>query len=220
MRANVRKLVSVLWPLCLACGGSSSHHGTGVGESDSGTVDAMALDSATHPDGASGMESGTTTMDSSVVAMDSSMPEGDASGAIPAPGSVDMVDNNFGSVSPNNTPSEATPLGTAMGADVYVWVNGNNIGGPGNTANYFVFGTTPTAGQFSFDICFNAPTTEMTATLWKVANGAEVQPPVGTWNSGASGTCVTDMATPAPLEASSVYLFGLTGTGGAGMYSA
>jgi hypothetical protein len=210
MRTNVRKLVPVLWPLCLACGGSSSH-GTAAVKGDSGSDAMMAMEpdggggmdsASSHPDSAAGMDSA-TGMDSTAVAMDSSMPTGgDAmSGPVPAPGSVDNVDNNFGDVEPNNTPSEATPLGTAMGADVNVWVNGNNIGGPGNPV----------------DICFAAPTTAMTATLWKVVNSVEQQPPVGSWTS--SSTCVTDM-TPAPLEASSVYLFGLTATGGAGMYSA
>jgi hypothetical protein len=226
MRTNVRKLVPVLWPLCLACGGSSSH-GTAAVKGDSGSDAMMAMEpdggggmdsASSHPDSAAGMDSA-TGMDSTAVAMDSSMPTGgDAmSGPVPAPGSVDNVDNNFGDVEPNNTPSEATPLGTAMGADVNVWVNGNNIGGPGNPADYFVFGTSAMAGQFTFDICFAAPTTAMTATLWMVVNSVEQQPPVGSWTS--SSTCVTDM-TPAPLEASSVYLFALTATGGAGMYSA
>src|SRR4051794_14629569 len=63
-----------------------------------------------------------------------------AGGSIPGPGTVNMVDNNFGNVEPNDTPAQATPLGTAMQANVYLWVSGNSIGGS-NTADYFVFKT-------------------------------------------------------------------------------
>jgi hypothetical protein len=150
--------------------------------------------------------------------MDASMDAMMVMGGIPAAGSTDNVDNNFGNVPPNNTPQTATPLGPAMGPNVYVWVNGNNIGGSAEDANYFVFESAATAGQFSFDICFGPPLTGMTATLWQVANAAQVEPPVGTWTSSAG--CVTNMTAPAAIEASTEYLFGLTSQGGAGMYSA
>ena len=138
-------------------------------------------------------------------------------GGIPDPGTSDMVDNDFTAVAPDSTPDQATPLGVAAGADVNVWVNGNSIGGS-DTENHFVFKSSATAGAFTFDICFMAPVTAMTATLWKVEDAAAVMPPVGTWTS--SGTCVQGPMAGAPLEASTEYLFGLSATGGAGMYSA
>jgi hypothetical protein len=139
-------------------------------------------------------------------------------GGIPAPGTSDQVDNDFTDVEPNNTPEQATPLGIAAASDVNVWVNGNTIGGSGNTEDYFVFESSATAGAFTFDVCFMAPVTAMTATLWKVENAAEVTPPVGTWTSSTG--CVTGPMAGAPLEASTVYLFGLSATGGPGMYGA
>jgi hypothetical protein len=143
---------------------------------------------------------------------------GMTTGGIPSPGTSDQVDNDFTDVEPNNTPEQATPLGVAAGSDVNVWVNGNSIGGSDNPEDYFVFESSATAGAFTFDVCFMAPVTAMTATLWKVADGAEVTPPVGTWTSSAG--CVTGPMAGAPLEASTVYLFGLSATGGPGMYGA
>jgi hypothetical protein len=160
---------------------------------------------ASHPDGAGGTDS--SAGDAMMMA-----------GGIPAPGTTDNVDQNFGDVEPNNTPQQATPLGIAAGADVYVWVNGNTIGGASNPADYFVFQSAPVAGQFSFDICFESGLTGLTATLWKVVNATEQLPPVGTWT--ASNACVTDMTMPAALEASTEYLFGLTAPEGVGMYAA
>jgi hypothetical protein len=128
-----------------------------------------------------------------------------------------MVDNDFTDVEPNDTPQEATPLGVAANGSVNVWVGGNTIGGS-NLADYFVFESAAAAGAFTFDICFSAPTTGMTATLWTVAGGKEQLPPVGTWTS--TGTCVTNMGTTTPLVASTEYLFGLTATGGSSMYNA
>ncbi len=181
----------------LACGGNgTATGGTGGGSTTSGTT--MMTTSGTT------MSSGTTT--SSMMA-----------GGIPDPGTSDDVDNNFGDVEPNDTPQEATPLGVAMSGDIGVWVNGNAIGGT-DTSDYFVFKSGPATGAFSFDICFNAPVTAMTASLWKVVGGTQQMPAVGTWTS--SGTCVTDMTSPAMMEASTDYLFGLTATGGSGMYSA
>jgi hypothetical protein len=90
----------------------------------------------------------------------------------------------------------------------------------GGASNYFVFGNGSAAQQFTFDICYQAPTTGMTATLWTVDAGQMVTPPVGTWQ-GASG-CVTTMTpnAPAMLTANTEYLFGLTAMGGAGSYAA
>jgi hypothetical protein len=138
-------------------------------------------------------------------------------GGITDPGTSNGVDNNFGDVEPNDTPQQATPLGVGMAAGVYVWVNANSIGGS-DSSDYFVFRTGAMPGPFSFDICYMAPTTGMTATLWKVVSGKEQTPPVGTW-TGTTG-CVLDTMAPPMLEASTEYLFGLTATGGAGMYSA
>jgi hypothetical protein len=139
-------------------------------------------------------------------------------GGIPDPGTSDQVDQDFTDVEPNDTPSQATPLGVAAAGDVNVWVNGNSIGGSSNTDDYFVFKSAATAGAFTFNICFTAPTTGMTATLWKVEDAAAQMPPVGTWTS--SSTCVTGPPAGAPLVASTVYLFGLSATGGAGTYAA
>jgi hypothetical protein len=149
--------------------------------------------------------------------LDSGVPPdaGQASG-IPDPGTSDAVDQNWGSVGNNSTPSQATPLGTAVGASVSTWVNGNTVGGA-DTANYFVFRSGPAAGQLSFDICFQAPITSMTATLWTVIGGVAQLPPVGTWNSSA--TCVANTGPDAPLAASTVYLFEVTAAGGSGMYT-
>jgi hypothetical protein len=138
-------------------------------------------------------------------------------GSIPDPGTGNQVDNDFTDKEPNDTPQQATPLGVASTGNINVWVGGNTIGGS-NTADYFVFKSGSTAGQFTFDICFSAPTTAMTATLWKVSGGMQQMPPVGTWMS--SSTCVTNMTMPASLEASTDYLLGLTATGGSSMYSA
>ena len=56
--------------------------------------------------------------------------------------------------------------------------------------------------------------------LWKVANAEQVLPPIHTWTS-SGGMCVMSGAMgDAPLVANTVYLFGVTATGGAGMYSA
>ena len=198
MLSNRQSLVRILCLLCIACGPTRSvvtDNGTGDGGSTGDAGGQMTADSGTPPSDGGGV----------------------MSNGIPAAGTNDQVDCDFLDVEPNNTPQQATPLGTAMSGDIAVWVNGNNIGGS-NTADYFVFETAPEAGTFSFDICFAAPVTGMTATLWKVEGGAEQTPPVGTWNSAMG--CVTDMAMAAPLEASTEYLFGLTATGGAGSYAA
>lgn len=140
-------------------------------------------------------------------------------GNIPSPGTGNAVDNNFGDVEPNDTPQQATPLGvSASTMGVYVWVTTNTIGGT-DSADYFVFNSGPTGGPFtlgSSGLCFNnPPITSMTATLWQVQNGAQVNPPVHTWSSG-SGTCVRSMAGDATLVANSDYLLGVVATGGAG----
>jgi hypothetical protein len=230
MRLSLRRLGWIALPVSLACGSNNSSHGGGLLPDSGAATDGNAAQrdgAGPAPDSAGGTDSGGSTdsmaigqpdsaqaVDSSGTSMDAMM----AAGGIPAAGSVDNVDNNFGDVAPNQTPQQATPLGPAMGPDVNVWVNGNNIGAAGDTADYFVFQSSATAGQFTFDICFAAPITTMTASLWKVVNGTQVEPAVGTWT--ASTTCVTTGMTPAPLAANTEYLFGLTAQGGAGMYSA
>ena len=193
MRQNLPWLVALMVPLGLACGSST----TATGGSGAGTTAASGTGAGTTATGSGGSTMG---------------------GAIPDPGTSDMVDNDFTDVEPNNTPQQATPLGVAAMGDVNVWVNMNTIGGSSNSADFFVFKSAATAGMFTFDICFNAPTTAMTATLWKVENATQQMPPVGTWTS--SGTCVTDQGSVAALEASTEYLFGLTATGGVGSYAA
>jgi hypothetical protein len=193
------RLTSLFIPLAMSvgigCGGSGTH--------------------------ATGAEGGSTTASSSTGSAMTTGTGGMVAGGIPDPGTGDGVDNNFGDVEPNNTPQQATPLGVGMAAGVYVWVSANTIGGS-DTADYFVFRTGAMPGPFSFDICYMAPTTGMTATLWKVVSGTQQMPPVGTWmgtTMGAQG-CVLDTSAAPMLEASTEYLFGLTATGGAGMYSA
>jgi len=140
---------------------------------------------------------------------------------IPVPGPGHAVDVAFQSVVPNDTPARATPLGTSTMNDVTVWVTNNAIGGASNASNYFVFRSGPSSGMFVFEGCFQAPLETMTATLWKVdASGSEQLPPVGTAASkpdGDASACLTFSETV--LEANTVYLFGLTATGGAGEYS-
>jgi hypothetical protein len=143
---------------------------------------------------------------------------GGGGGTIPDPGAGNAIDNNLDVVEPNNTPATATPLGTSTGmGDLHVWVNGNNIGG-GDTSDFWVFKSASKAGQFSFSICWMAPITGMNATLWQVTNGQQVMPPIHTWTG--SGNCVQSGAGDAPMMASTTYLFGVTATGGSGMYSA
>jgi hypothetical protein len=123
-------------------------------------------------------------------------------------------------VEPNDTPAQATPLGTSMAQNIFTWVNGNPIGG-NNTADYFVFKTGPMAGQFqlgSAGFCTLAALTTFSATLWKVVAGAMVMPPIHSWT--ASGTCITSAVGDAPLEANTVYLLGVFGTGSPTMYTA
>ena len=141
-------------------------------------------------------------------------------GGIPDPGTSHDVDNNFGNVEPNDTPGKATPLGVASMANVQVWVSGNMIGG-GDATDYFVFKTAAKAGEFSLGqggLCFMAPITGLSATLWKVSGGQQVLPAIHQWTSNA--TCLKSMPGDAPTEASTVYLLGVTAIGGAGMYSA
>ncbi len=141
-------------------------------------------------------------------------------GGIPDPGTGNQVDVAFASVPPNDTPDTATPLGTSTTGDVTVWITGNAIGGPGNASNYFVFRSGPSAGQFAFDGCFASPITAITAGLWKVVAAKQQQPPVATWTSVPEGNgmgCLSNEV--AMLEPDTVYLYGLTATGGAGQYA-
>jgi hypothetical protein len=137
-------------------------------------------------------------------------------GGVPGPGGGDQVDIAFNDIEPNNTPEQATPLGVSTETDLYPWVNSNTIGGADNPADYFVFQSAPKAGLFEFNMCFNAPLTGMTASLWKVNCGVQQTPPIGTWT--VSNTCASTFT--APLEASTVYLFGVFATGEAGTYNA
>jgi hypothetical protein len=139
-------------------------------------------------------------------------------GSVPDPGSGNGVDNNFGPVEPNDSPSTATPLGIAATGDVHVWVNNNAIGGA-DGADYFVFKSGPAPGQFTFNICWTGTIASMSATLWKVVGGQPVMPPIHQWAS--AGMCVMSAAMgDAPLEASTIYLFGVQASGGTGTYSA
>lgn len=162
---------------------------------------------ATGNDGGQGQDSGS--------AQDSGM--GGCQGCVPDPGTSDAVDQNWGDTEPNDTPAQATPLGTALNGSIAAWVNGNTIGGSDST-DYFVFRSASTSGTLSFDFCFSAPITAMSGTLWTVVGGTPQLPPVGTWTS--TGTCLTNMTATTPLQANTVYLMELTATGGAGTYGA
>jgi hypothetical protein len=143
-----------------------------------------------------------------------------ASASIPDPGTGNGVDNNFGSIEPNDTPSQATPLGTATGPNVGVWVNGNTTSAS-DGADYFVFRSGPAAGMFEMNLCSQSGITTLAVTLWQVMGGQLVLPPVKTWTgagrAGPAGMLCTSGS--APLLASTVYLLGVQTTG-AGTYSA
>ena len=132
------------------------------------------------------------------------------------PGTSNQVDVAFNDQEPNNTPDEATPLGISSMPDVTVWVGENAVGGPANPADYFVFESSSEPGLFQFDMCYTPPITSMTASLWKVVDVKVESPPVATWP--ISTTCATSFS--APMEANTVYLFGVLATGGPGMYTA
>jgi hypothetical protein len=164
---------------------------------------------------------GRTSLASVNAGGDAAQPDGGLGAmGIPDPGPGGTVDVSFQSVEPNDTPQEATPLGTSTMGDVTVWMTNNTIGGDGNRSNYFVFTSGPTSGTFIFRGCFDSPITGMTATLWKVVDSSEQLPPVATASSVPDGpgmACLTFDQTV--LEPNTVYLFGLTATGGAGQYS-
>jgi hypothetical protein len=141
-------------------------------------------------------------------------------GGVPNPGEGHQVDIAFDNLFPNDTPDLATPLGTSIESDVTVWIGDNVIGGMGNEANYFVFRTGPSSGTFAFDGCFTSPITAMTATFSTVVEANVILPPVATWTTqagDASGGCLNNAS--APMDANTVYLFGLTAVGGPGTYS-
>jgi hypothetical protein len=141
------------------------------------------------------------------------------SGDIPAPGTTDNVDQGFESVEPNDTPATATPLGVAATNGVYVWVT-NNTATATDSSDYFVFKSGTTDGTFqlgSSGLCYGTGITSMTATLWKVVNSAQVNPPVDSWtSSSATGGCLTGTT---PITANTEYLLGVVMTG-AGSYAA
>jgi hypothetical protein len=188
--------------MVLGCSGSGSTTGGGGGGSSAGG--SAAGGTASNGGGTSANGGGSGAMGGGGTMM----------ATVPDPGTSNKVDNEWADVEPNDTPSQATPLGTA-GGDIYTWVS-NNAAGGSNSQDYFVFksGPGPDAGSLSFDMCWQAPITNMNASLWKVSGGVQQQPAIASWTG--SGTCVTDMAMTAPLAPSTVYLFGLTITGGDG----
>ena len=62
----------------------------------------------------------------------------------------------------------------------------------------------------------HAPITTLTASLWKVDGLQVLDPPIATWPISTS--CAASLT--APIEASTVYLFGVLATGGPGTYTA
>jgi len=195
MRASFLRSAVWLVPVLLAgCSGKGTTANTGG--SSSGTASTNATGT-----GATGTNATT----------------GAGMSGIPGPGPGANVDNEFANVEPNNTPQQATPLGTSALNGINVWVT-NNMTSTTDATDYFVFQSSPMGGPFTFNICFNAPVTSMTATLWKVVGGVAQTPPLMTWNSSA--TCVTNMGSAVTMTASTEYLFGLTSSGGAGTYSA
>lgn len=203
MRRSLPALLPLLGTLSLACGGSGSTANTGGG---SGTGSETATSSGTGTETASSASSGTGAGGMMMA------------GAIPDPGPGNQVDQDFTEMEPNDTPETATPLGTAMMGSVNVWVTSNQLGGAADAADYFVFKSGPAAGTMTLNICFSAPITDMTATLWKVVNAKAELPPIGTWTSVA--TCIQGPPMGAPLEADSTYLFELTAKGGVATYNA
>jgi hypothetical protein len=186
-------------------------------ESSSSHTDAASTTGMSGPASGSGGATSTGTGGQSSVTTGA----GGAQGAIPDPGSGDEFDNNVGDVEPNDTPEQATPLGTAAGPDLYTWVNGNSIGGT-DTADYFVFQSGPMPGEFvlgSSGLCWGPPLTSLTATLWKVENAQQVMPPIHTWTNSVNN-CLMSMMGDAPVEANTVYLLGVFGMGGVGTYGA
>jgi hypothetical protein len=141
---------------------------------------------------------------------------------IPDPGPGHQVDIGFQNVLPNDTPQKATPLGTSIATNgmLPVWINNNLIGGPRAKSNYFVFRSSSMTQEFIYRGCFTLPIKTMKATLWKVVDHAEQLPPVAVSTSAMDGpgsACLDFDATV--LEPNTVYLFELTATGGAGLYS-
>ncbi len=132
------------------------------------------------------------------------------------PGGGNQVDVAFNDQEPNDTPEQATPLGVSSMADVTVWVGENAVGGPENPADYFVFESSGSPGTFAFNMCFTPAITGLTASLWKVVDEKQQTPPIATWT--LSSNC--DTSESAPMDANTVYLFGVLATGGAGFYTA
>jgi hypothetical protein len=194
-------LAVILAPLVLACGPPFEAGGSSAG-SGSGGADAGGSGTGGRP---------------TCPALEGS---GGGAGDIPSPGPGSAVDTAFAYVEPNITPQEATPLGTSLNprgdGSVIPWVPQNAIGGAANPANYFVFRTSPEAGELKFDMCYQTPVTSLTASLWKVVDAKQQKAPLATWSIPTS--CEDSFS--APLEACTVYLFGLLATGGAGSYQA
>jgi hypothetical protein len=207
--------------LFLACGGSSSEAPADGGLDARSVPEAAAEAGNVSEAAAEGGNISEAAAEGGNISEAAAAESGLGAENIPDPGAGDAVDVAFQSVAPNDTPEDATPLGTSTMGDVTVWATNNTIGGPGNESNYFVFRTGPTSGTFLFRGCFGAPLTGMTATLWQVVNGTEQLPPVGTQSADvdndAAEACLNfDQAVLAP---NTVYLFGLTATGEAGLYS-
>ena len=115
-------------------------------------------------------------------------------GAILAAGTSDAVDDNFGDVEPNNTPSQATPLGTAARQRLYVGF-GNTIGGT-DTADYFVFEAARPEGMFTLGasgLCYTGSDHQLDRDAVEGRGGTRDSTPVGSWTS-ATG-CATGTAT-------------------------
>ncbi|MEP7119659.1 MAG: hypothetical protein ABJE95_02070 [Byssovorax sp.] len=204
-RPTLGWLALLLGGFGLACGGTG-----GTGSTASTTTGGGGGGGNGH-----GGESSTVTGTSAVTGTGGMM----MAGAIPDPGPGSQVDQDFTEKEPNDTPETATPLGTTASASgINVWVTSNQLGGTTDAADYFVFKSGTKAGAMSINICFSAPITEMTATLWKVVNAKAEQPPIGTWTS--VGTCVQGPAMGVPLEVSTTYLFGLTAKGDVATYNA
>jgi hypothetical protein len=130
-------------------------------------------------------------------------------GVIPDPGSIDMIDSNAGSTEPNDTPSQATPLGTAGGTAITLWVSDNTFTTT-DEADYFVFNTGATTTSFSLGfggICADAGITNLSVSLWRVVGGHEVDPPDAMWSGPP---CLSGTTAVSP---NTEYLLGIIGTG-------
>jgi hypothetical protein len=138
-----------------------------------------------------------------------------AAGTIPDPGNGNPNGTfPWPDTEPNNTPDKAVAVGTATVTETIIrpWFDSgpDAIGGT-DTADYWVFRSSPSGGTFSFDMSWSSNTNLADAALYKVVAGVQQMPAVKIWDStSTSGESATMGVNEATLEASTVYLFEIT----------